>query len=99
VALGLDLALGGETGSDQGGANRFPQSRLGQEQEVVLSSPHHDERSDHPTLRREQERLARRACDLVRQHALEEIARVRPTHGDVVAWPERSGGREGLHRN
>ena len=89
MLLRLDLALGAQAHPRELRAHDVAESRLGQEQEVVLCAAQHDERRDHARLGGEQQRRARVAgrerLDVVRDHALQVVGRVRP--GDANELP------------
>ena len=97
VLLGLDLDLGREPRAKQVRAHRLPETGLGQQQEVAGLTAHDDERRDQPRLRRQEEGLARRGGDVVRQHPLQEVLRVGPGHPDVVPGPRGHSSRNRCH--
>ena len=97
VLLRLDLDLGREPRAKQRRADRLAETRLGQEQEVVIGAAHDDERRDQPSLGREQHGAARRLGHVVREHALEEVLRVGPRDPNVVARPGRDSARHCRH--
>ncbi len=84
----LDLALRGEPRTDERGSDRLTEPGLGQEEEVVDGATEHDERRDHPRLRREQQRLARVAdperLDVVRHHRLQVGGGIGTTDADEL---------------
>jgi hypothetical protein len=93
VLLGLDLTARPQPGPKERRAHGLAESRLGQDQEIVLSPSPHDERRDDPRLRGQQEGRARGAelqpRDVVRHHAVEERDRVGPAQRDEVPRPWR----------
>ena len=99
VLLGLDLALRREAGAQQLRAHDLAELGLGQEQEVVVAATQDDERRDHARLRGQQQRLAALSGgerrDLVRDHALEEVGRVRAGDADERARPAVGACRTG----
>jgi hypothetical protein len=99
VLLVLDLALRRETRTQQRCAHDVAETRFGEKQEVVGTAPPHDQRSDHPTFRREQQRFANVAGNVVRDHALEEILGLRACDAHVVACAPGRTLRDNCHRN
>jgi hypothetical protein len=99
VRFRLELDLGREAHAEQRRAHDVPEPFLGQQEIVLLATLHDDQRSDHPGLRRQQQRGARRLLDVVRDHSLEEILRIRSADGNVLARSKRRCGRNDLHRN
>jgi hypothetical protein len=91
VLFHVDLRTGGEPCPQELGANPLGELGLGEEKEVVVGTPDHDERRDYARLGREQERLAglagREGFDVVREHALEVVRGVWPSHADEAATP------------
>ena len=57
-------------------------------------TPEDPERRDDPPFRRQQQRVARRLCDIVREHPLQEILRVGAAHGHEIPGPFRDSHRE-----
>ena len=81
VLLHLDLALRAQAHANELRADRLAELGLGQEEEVLLAAAPDDERRDQPRLRRQEQCRARVAdaerVHVVRDHALEIVARVR----------------------
>ncbi len=71
---------------DELGADDVPELGLGQQQEVLGTAPPDPERGDHPRLRGQKQRLAALALaerlDVVREHPLEVVLRVRARDTD-----------------
>ena len=99
VLLGLDLDLRREACAKEGTLQGGAKAGLGQEEKVVLAASDDRHRGDHAGLGRQQESLAGRLRDLVREHAVEEVRRVRTPDGDVVARPDRCRRCHCLHAN
>ena len=101
VLLGLDRALGSEAEAEQLRCDALTERRLGQEQEVVGVPPDDGQRGDHPCLRGQQQRLARRTrlehLDVVRDHPLEVRGCVGSRNPDIVARSRGSLYRPGAH--
>jgi len=55
VLLGLDLAFRAQTHPHEQRAHRLAELRLRQQQEILFAAAPHDERSDDPRLRRQQQ--------------------------------------------
>jgi hypothetical protein len=70
-------------------ADALAETLVSEEQEIIDRASEDDEWSDHTSLRREEQRLARVAdaqrLDVVRDHGLEVRARIGAADGDVVA--------------
>ena len=86
VLLELDLGLRREAGAEQLGPDALAELGLGQEQEVLVPAPQHDERRDHARLRRSAAapRTTRRAR-----------ARRRRSRASGRGTPRRRGRRRG----
>ena len=95
--LRLDFDLGGEAGSQQCRGHRLAKAGLRQQQEVVLGAAHDDDGGDDPRLRSQEQRLAGRSRDVVRQHPLEEVLRVGAGHANEVPGPGGHSARKGCH--
>src|SRR3954465_10882489 len=99
VRLRLDLALGGEARAQQRRADRLRERGVGDQQERLRPLAYDSPWRDDPAVRRQQQGRARLARlegrDLVREHALEEVRRLRAGHGHVAAIQPiaRSGHR------
>ena len=90
VLLRLDLGLRREAGAEQLGPDALAELGLGQEQEVLVPAPQHDERRDHARLRGQQQRLARLAGpergDVVREHPVEVLLGAGAGDADEGPW-------------
>ena len=93
MLLELDLHPGRETRAQELPTNGVAEARFGQQQEIVARAPHDPKRRDDPRLRRQQQGVAivvRR--DVVGDHALQEILRVRPRDAHELARTSRNAG-------
>jgi hypothetical protein len=88
VRFRFDLALRPQTHPRQVRAHDLAQSRLGQDEELVVVATQNDEGRDQPRLRREQQRrarlTARERTDVVRDHPLQIVRGVRPGDANEV---------------
>jgi hypothetical protein len=93
VLLRLDLRPRREAHAEQLGAHALAELGLGEQQEVVVGASQDAKRGDHARLRRQQQRLAARPCgerlDVVREHPLEVVRRVRACDADERSGPGR----------
>ena len=89
MLLRLDLAAGAQAHAREVRTHGLAELRLGEEQEVLVAAAPDDERRDEPRLRREQERgdgvADGERVDVVRDHPLEVVARVRSGDPDEGA--------------
>jgi hypothetical protein len=89
VLLRLDVRARAQARPHELAADRVAEALFRQEQEVVVRAAPDAEDGDHSPLRRQQQRGAgaadRQLLDVVRDHPLEEVGRLRPAHADVVA--------------
>ncbi len=87
VLLELDLALRTQAHPHEQRAHRLAELRLREQQEVLLAAAPHDERSDDPRLRGQQQRGACLAdlqgLDVIRDHPLQVVARVRSRNAEI----------------
>ena len=88
MLLRLDLHLRAQPHAREVPEHDLAELRLGEQEEVVLATAPDGERRDHAGLRRQQQGLARLLGDVVGDHALEEVLRVRAAHTDVRARPK-----------
>src|SRR4051794_3428178 len=96
VLLRLDVDFRREARALQLSAHRVAELRLGEQQEVVGRTPVDAEGRDDPRLRRQEQRVAHVVCgDVVRDHPLQEVLRVRPRHAEVRTRAKRNA----WHRN
>ena len=86
--LRLDLALRAQAHPHQLRADDLSQSRLGQDEEVVVRAPQNDERCDHARLGGQQQRRARltrsERLNVIRDHPLQVVGRIRPGDADEL---------------
>ena len=91
MRLRLDLALRAQPHLREQRAHRLSELGLGEHEKVLVSAAQHDERRDHARFRRQQQRRARLArgerFDVVRDHALQVVGRIRPRHPHVCTLP------------
>jgi hypothetical protein len=97
VLLGFDLDLRREPGAKQCRPHRLAQAGLGEQEEVIGRTAHDDDWRDHAGLRRQEQRLAGSECDVVREHALQEVLCVGACNANELARPSGHPLRNGFH--
>jgi len=98
VLLRLDLAFRRKAHAHELRAESVAELGLRQQEHVVGPAPPDEDGRDHPRLRRQQQCVDRaRVRDVVRQHPVQILDRVRPLHPHVRAGPARCALRNGGH--
>ena len=87
MLLRRDVHLGAQPHAHEVAQHHAAELRLGEQEEVVGASAPDGERRDHAGLRGEEQRLTRLLGNVVRDHSLEEVLRVRAPNADVRTRP------------
>jgi hypothetical protein len=86
MLLARDLRASREAEPDEVVTQGTGQLGFGEEEEIVLRASQDPDRRDHAGLRRQEERLAglsdAERLDVVREHALEVVRGISPSHAD-----------------